>query len=110
MTHLRQIMTEELEPGNYVPGTIRAYIRTVEHFARHFSCRPDRLRPEHIRRYHAAMFRDWELAPSTDTQRAGRTALPLDPGFETRLECSRAPCPKKVLRLPEILSQRELRV
>jgi hypothetical protein len=33
VTHLRQIMLEELERRNYAPSTIRAYIRTVEHFA-----------------------------------------------------------------------------
>jgi integrase/recombinase XerD len=38
VTHLRQIMLEELERRNYAPGTIRAYIRTVEHFAQHFHC------------------------------------------------------------------------
>ncbi len=37
MAHLRQIMLEELE-RRYAPSTIRAYIRTVEHFARHFHC------------------------------------------------------------------------
>jgi hypothetical protein len=34
VTHLRQIMLEELERRNYAPGTITCYIRTVEHFAR----------------------------------------------------------------------------
>jgi hypothetical protein len=29
-------MLEELERRNYAPGIIRAYIRTVEHFAQHF--------------------------------------------------------------------------
>jgi integrase/recombinase XerD len=33
VTHLRQIMLEGLERRNYVSGTIRSYIRTVEHFA-----------------------------------------------------------------------------
>ena len=47
MTHLRQIMLEELERRNYAPGTIRAYIRTVEHFAQHFRCSPDKLGLEH---------------------------------------------------------------
>lgn len=41
MTHLRQIMLDELERRNYAPGTIRIYIRTVEHFAQHFRCSPD---------------------------------------------------------------------
>jgi hypothetical protein len=40
MTHLRQIMLEELERRNYAPGTIRCYIRVVEQFAQHFHRRP----------------------------------------------------------------------
>jgi hypothetical protein len=39
-------MLEELERRNYAPSTIRAYIRTVEHFARHFHCAPDKLGPD----------------------------------------------------------------
>ena len=34
MTHLRQIMLEELRRRNYADSTIRAYIHTVEHFSR----------------------------------------------------------------------------
>ena len=69
MTRLRQIMLEELERRNYAPSTIRTYLRTVEHFAGHFHCPPDRLGTEHIRQYQAAMFRTWKLAPNTVTQR-----------------------------------------
>jgi integrase/recombinase XerD len=69
VTHLRQIMLEELERRNYASATIGCYIRTVEHFARHFHRSPDQLRPEHIRQYQAAMFREWKLAPNTVTQR-----------------------------------------
>ena len=43
MTHLRQIMLEELERRNDASRTIRAYIRTVEHFAQHFRRSPDKL-------------------------------------------------------------------
>ena len=32
------IMLEELERHNYAPSIIRAYIRTIEHFARDFHC------------------------------------------------------------------------
>lgn len=71
MTHLRQIMLEELERRNYAPGTIRSYIRTVEHFARHFRRSPDQLGPEHIREYQAAMFTKWKLAPSSMLWRSG---------------------------------------
>jgi integrase/recombinase XerD len=69
VTHLRQIMLEELERRNYASATIRCYIRTVGRFARHFHRSPDQLSPEHIRQYQAAMFREWKLAPNTVTQR-----------------------------------------
>jgi site-specific recombinase XerD len=69
VTHLRKIMLEELERRNYASVTTRCYIRTAEHFARHFHRSPDQLSPEHIRQYQAAMFREWKLAPNTVTQR-----------------------------------------
>ena len=51
VTHLRQIMLEELRRRNYAESTIRCYIRTVEHFSRYFHRPPDQLGPEHIRQY-----------------------------------------------------------
>ena len=33
MTHLRQLMLEELRRRNYAESTIHAYLHTVEHFA-----------------------------------------------------------------------------
>jgi hypothetical protein len=41
VTHLRQIMREELRRRNYAESTIHAYIHTVEHFSRHFHRSPD---------------------------------------------------------------------
>ena len=69
MTHLRQIMLEELRRRNYAESTIHAYIHTVEHFSRHFHRSPDQLGPEHIREYQNALFTRWKLAPNTVTQR-----------------------------------------
>ena len=45
MTHLRQIMLEELRRRNYAESTIHTYIHTVEHFSRHFHRSPDPLAP-----------------------------------------------------------------
>ncbi len=59
MTHLRQIMLEELRRCNYAESTIHTYIQTVEHFSRHFHRSPDQLGPEHIRQYQAALFTRW---------------------------------------------------
>ena len=69
MTHLRQIMLEELRRRNYAESTIRTYIRTVEHFSSYFHRPPDQLGPEHIREYQAALFTRWKLASNTVTQR-----------------------------------------
>jgi integrase/recombinase XerD len=49
VTHLRQIMLEELRRRNYAESTIDTYIHTVEHFSRYFHRPPDQLGPEHIR-------------------------------------------------------------
>jgi len=108
VTHLRQIMLEELERRNYAPSTIRAYIRTVEHFARHFHCSPDRLGPEHIRQYQAAMFRTWKLAPNTVTQRLAALRFFYIQVLKRAWSFAETPYPKKVLHLPEILSQQEV--
>jgi len=54
VTHLRQIMLEELRRRNYAESTIDVYIHTVEHFSQYFHRSPDQLGPEHIRQYQAS--------------------------------------------------------
>ena len=108
MTHLRQIMLEELERRNYAPSTIRAYIRTVERFVRHFHRSPDQLGLEHIRQYQAAMFRTWKLAPNTVTQRLAALRFFYIQVLKQGWSVAETPYPKKVLHLPEILSQQEV--
>ena len=86
MTHLRQIMLEELRRRNYAESTIHAYIHTVEHFGRHFHRSPDQLGPEHIRRYQAAMFSQVEAGAEHSNPTLGGFALFLCPGVEAGLE------------------------
>jgi site-specific recombinase XerD len=108
VTRLRQIMLEELERRNYAPSTIRAYLRTVEHFARYFRCPPDRLGTEHIRQYQAAMFRTWKLSPNSVTQRLAALRFLYIQVLKRGWSVAETPYPKKVLRLPQILSQEEV--
>lgn len=83
MTHLRQIMLEELRRRNYAESTIDTYIHTVEDFSRHFHRSPDQLGPEHIRQYQAALFTRWKLAPNTVIQRlAAPILLPSHQGAQ----------------------------
>lgn len=45
MTHLRQLMIEELQRRNFAETTIRSYVHRVEHFSRYFHRSPDQLGP-----------------------------------------------------------------
>ena len=46
MTHLRQLMLDELQRRNYSQSTVRCYIHAVEDFAKYFHRSPERLGPE----------------------------------------------------------------
>jgi integrase/recombinase XerD len=108
VTHLRQIMLEELRRRNYAESTIETYIRTIEHFSRHFHRPPDQLGPEHIRRYQAALFTHWELAPNTVTQRLAALRFFYVQVLKKGWSVAETPYPKKVLHLPQVLSQEEV--
>ena len=49
MTHLRQLVLDELQRRNYSQSTARSYIHAVEDFAKYFHRSPEQLGPEHIR-------------------------------------------------------------
>ena len=108
MTHLRQIMLEELRRRNYAESTIHAYIHTVEHFSRHFHRSPDQLGPEHIRQYQSALFTRWKLAPNTVTQRLAALRFFYVQVLKRGWSVAETPYPRKVLHLPQVLSQEEV--
>jgi site-specific recombinase XerD len=62
-------MLEELERRNYSQNTVRAYLMTIEDFARYFHKPPEALGPEHVREYQAYLFRERKLAANTVNQR-----------------------------------------
>ncbi len=101
-------MLEELERRNYAQSTIRIYIRTVEHYSQHFHRPPDQLGLEHIREYQAAMFRTWKLAPNTVAQRLAALRFLYIQVLKRGWSAAETPYPKKVLHLPEILTQGEV--
>jgi integrase/recombinase XerD len=101
-------MLEELRRRNYAESTIDAYIHTVEHFSRHFHRSPDQLGPEHIRQYQAALFTHWKLAPNTVIQRLAALRFFYVQVLKRGWSVAETPYPKKVLHLPEILSQEEV--
>lgn len=108
MTHLRKITLEELERRNYTQSTTRAYLRTIDEFARHFNRPPDQLGPEQIREYVAHLFRDRKLADNTVNQRVGALRFFFIKTLRKAWSVEETPYPKKRLHLPVILSQDEV--
>ena len=108
MTHLRKIMLEELHRRNYAQTTIDCYVRTVEHFSRYFHRSPEQLGPQHIREYQAALFKKWKLAPNTVNQRLAALRFFYIQTLKRAWSVAETPYPKKVLKLPILLSQEEV--
>ena len=108
MTHLRKITLDELERRNYTQSTTRAYLRTIDEFARHFNRPPDQLGPEQIREYVAHLFRDRKLADNTVNQRVGALRFFFIKTLRKAWSVEETPYPKKRLHLPVILSQDEV--
>src|SRR5215469_6534631 len=101
-------MLEELHRRNYAQTTIDCYIRTVKHFSKYFRRSPDQLGPEHIREYQAALFKKWKLAPNTVNQRLAALRFFYIQTLKRAWSVAETPYPKKVVKLPVILSHEEV--
>jgi integrase/recombinase XerD len=108
VTRLRKMMLEELQRRNYARHTTRSYIRTVEDFARHFNCSPDRLGPRHIREYQAELFEKRKLSAGSVAVRLAALRFFYCKTLKRAWSIADTPYPKKDHRLPAILSQKEV--
>ena len=108
MTHLRKMMLEELQRRGYAENTIRHYIRTVEDFARRFHCSPDRLGPRHIREYQAELFQKRKLSANSVGRYLAALRFFYIKTLRKAWSIAETPYPKKIHRLPTILSREEV--
>ena len=108
MTHLRKMMLEELERRNYAQTTIDCYLRAVAEFSLYFHRPPNQLGPDHIRQYQAQLFGQRKLAPSTVTQHLAALRFFYIKTLRKPWSIAETPYPKKVQRLPIILSPEEV--
>jgi integrase/recombinase XerD len=100
-------MLEELKRRNFADSTIRTYIRTIEQFSRYFRRSPDRLGPEHIRQYQAALVTR-KLSPNTVGQRLAALRFFYLRVLKRAWSIAETPYPKSIFRLPLVLSQEEV--
>ncbi len=108
MTHLRQIMLDELQRRDYSQSTVRAYIHAIEDFSKYFHRPPDRLGPDHIRRYQAHLFRDRKLLAATIGCRVAALRFFFVKTLRRPYLPDHIPFPKRPRQLPTVLSPEEV--
>jgi len=102
------MMLEELARRNYSPNTTKEYIKAVERFARYFRRPPDRLGPQHIREYQAALFKKYKFAPNTVNQRVAALRFLFIKTLKKPWSVAETPYPRRTFNLPTVLSQEEV--
>jgi integrase/recombinase XerD len=108
VTHLRQVMLEELQRRNFAATTITTYLKAVEQFARYFKCRPDRLNHTHLRTYQVYLLRERKLMPHTVRLHVAALRFFFVKTLKRRYLLDDTPYPKAPRRLPSILSVDEV--
>jgi integrase/recombinase XerD len=108
VTELRKKMTEELVRRNYSEGTARAYLGSVQEFARYFNRAPHQLGLEQVREYTAYLFATRKLSSSSVCQQLAAVRLFYVKTFRRGWTVEDTPYPKREHRLPLILSVEEV--
>jgi len=108
VTHLRQLMLDELQRRNYSPSTVRCYIHAVEDFSKYFHRSPERLGPSHIREYQVHLFRDRRLSAGTIQSRCAALRFLFVKTLRRPYLLDEIPFPKRPRKLPTVLSPEEV--
>jgi site-specific recombinase XerD len=102
------MMLEELERRNYSAATIRHYLSFVERFAQHFGTSPDKLGPEHLRRYQAYLLKERKLCPGTVENHVAALRFFFIRTLNRHEFRQFLPYPRVRKKLPNILSREEV--
>jgi integrase/recombinase XerD len=108
VTHLRQMMLDELQRRNYSQNTARTYLHAVEEFSKYFHRSPNRLGPNHIRQYQAYLFRERKLSPYTIACCTAALRFLYVKTLRRPYLPEHIPFPKLPRQLPTVLSTEEV--
>ena len=108
MTILMQRMREELVRRTYAETTIRSYLHAVEAFRQHVQKRLDHLGPDDLRRYQVYLLEDRKLANGTVVIQISALRFFYIKVLKRRDMKEDLPYPKRLKRLPVVLSQEEV--
>ena len=107
MTPLRKRMLEDMRIRNFSPPTIDGYIRYVAQFAKHFQTSPDQLGPEHVRTYQLYLL-EQQVHQSILVQTVSALRFLYEKTLHRPWTVDYIPFPKKIKKLPVILSRDEV--
>ena len=109
MTHLRQMLLDEIQRRNYAQSTAEAYVRALRDLAQFCRIPPDRLGPEQIKPYQLHLLRERGLSPQSVKQRMAAVRFFYIRVLKRPYPPNDFPYPKTHRRLPIILSLEEVR-
>jgi integrase/recombinase XerD len=108
VTHLRNMMLEELQRRNYSEITTRKYLQYVTAFARHFGKSPDQLGPNELRSYQAYLLQERKVTPGTAVNCVAALRFFFVKTLKRHQFREFLPYPKDRRRLPTVLSPEEV--
>ena len=107
MTPLRQRLIEDLRLRNYSPETVKAYVRYVAQFARHFGRSPALLTPEHARQYQLHLL-EKKVSWSAYNQSVCALRFLYGTTLGRKDDIPRLPFGRKPKRIPVVLNRDEV--
>lgn len=110
MTPLRQRVLEDLQIRHYSPNTVRAYIRSIAEFAKHFGKSPDLLGAEQIREYQLHLIKEKRVSLSSYIQAVCSLRFLYTNTLHRQVAVERIPLPRYEKKLPVILSREEVKL
>jgi integrase/recombinase XerD len=108
MTPLREKMSDDLQLRNYSERTIKAYLRCIADFARHFAKSPDQLGPAEIREYQLYLVKEKRCSWSVFNQTVCALRFFYSSTLGRKEMIEEIPYPRCEKRLPVVLSQAEV--
>jgi integrase/recombinase XerD len=107
VTHLRELMLQELQRRNYSQTTVRSYIKIVADFAKYFQRPPDQLGPDDIRAYQLHLLQDRKQGVRTVGTQTAALRFFFCKTLKRNYPVEEVPYPRAPRKLPIILTQEE---
>ena len=107
MTHLRELMLQELQRRNYSQTTVTSYIKIVADFAKYFQRPPDQLGPDDIRAYQLHLLQERKQGVRTVGTQTAALRFFFCKTLKRNYPVEEVPYPRAPRKLPIILTKEE---